>query len=324
MLLGSGIRNVGGTALLYESKDLLQWTYLHPILIGDQGELGTVWECPNLFPLGNRHVLLISILPEFRHTYYLTGDYTQQQFHPTSRGKVDHGAYFYAAQTMRDEGGRRLMWGWIKEGRDAPAQLDAGWSGVMSLPRVLELLPNGTLSMTVAPELTALRDQRFHWADIILSPELSAALPVFQGCCLEIAAEFEVIDAASFGLWIHCSPGGEEQTLIAYDVIQQSLIVDRRQSSLDPATDKTLEVAPFTLAAGESLKLHIYIDHSVLEVFADSRVCLTSRIYPTRPDSSGISPIAFDGRVGLKSLDIWTIKSIWKDSKTNRERNRAA
>jgi beta-fructofuranosidase len=215
MLIGSGIRNVGGTALLYESRDLFQWTYLHPILIGDQGALGTVWECPNLFPLGNRHVLLISILPEFRHTHYLTGDYIQQRFHPAIRGKTDHGAYFYAAQTMRDESGRRLMWGWIKEGRDAQSQRAAGWSGVMSLPRVLDLLPDGTLSMTAAPELMALRDQHFHWADLVLSSYTAETAPGFQGWCLEISAEFELIDAEKFGFWIHCSPNGDERTLIA-------------------------------------------------------------------------------------------------------------
>jgi hypothetical protein len=35
-------------------------------------------------------------------------------------------------------------------------------------------------------------------------------------------------------------------------------------SSIDPAVDKTIETAPLPLAAGETLKLHIYIDHSVV------------------------------------------------------------
>ncbi len=310
MLLGSGVRNVGGTALLYESKDLLQWTYLHPILIGDQNELGTVWECPNLFPLGDRHVLLISVIPEFRHTYYLAGDYTQQRFYPTTRGKTDHGAYFYAAQTMLDDAGRRLMWGWIKEGREAQSQRAAGWSGVMSLPRVLELLPDGALSMSVAPELMVLRDQHFHWADLVLSSYTAETAPSFQGHCLEISAQFQLINAEKFGCWVHCSPNGDERTLIAYDVALQSLIVDRQTSSLDPGVDKTVETAPLPLAAGETLQLHLYIDHSVIEVFAGDRVCLTSRVYPTRSDSSGVNLVALGGRVELRSLDVWTLKAL--------------
>jgi beta-fructofuranosidase len=279
-------------------------------VIGDSGAPEEVWECPNLFPLGDRHVLLISIIPEFRHPYYLVGDYVQQRFLPTLRGKIDYGAYFYAAQTLCDEAGRRLQWGWIKEGRSREAQLAAGWSGVMSLPRVLDLLPAGTVNMTVAPELTTLRDEHHYWADIILSPDLDTAQPVWQGRCLEIDAEFEVIDAAAFGLRLLASPDGEEQTLIIYDVIQQSLMVERRQSSLDPAVDKTLEVAPLILTAGEPLRLHIYVDHSVVEVFAGSTVCLTSRVYPTRADSCEVRPIAMDGQVRLKSLDLWTLKPL--------------
>jgi beta-fructofuranosidase len=310
MLLGSGIRDVGGTALLYESQDLLQWTYLHPILIGDQPELGTVWECPNLFPLGDKHVLLISILPEFRHTYYLTGDYRQQRFQPTRRGKIDHGAYFYAAQTMRNDSGRRLMWGWIKEGRDQEAQLAAGWSGMLSLPRVLKLLPDGTVGMTVAPELRALREQHAHLTDLIISSYTTETTPRFQGRCLEISAEFERMDAEKFGFWIYCSPNGDERTLLAYDVASQTLVVDRQSSSLDPAADKTVETAPLPLAASETLQLHIYIDHSVVEIFANERVCLTSRVYPARSNSDGVNLVAFGGRVGLKSLDLWMMRAL--------------
>ncbi|MBO0518133.1 glycoside hydrolase family 32 protein, partial [Streptomyces beijiangensis] len=49
----------GGTAFLYESDDLRSWRYVGPLLTGDasqnQGELdwtGTMWECVDLFRLG--------------------------------------------------------------------------------------------------------------------------------------------------------------------------------------------------------------------------------------------------------------------------------
>lgn len=310
MLIGTGLRGVGGAALLYESPDLLQWTYRHPILTGDQLAPGAVWECPSLFPLDDRHVLLISTLPEFRHTYYLIGDYTQQRFHPARRGKTDHGAYFYAAQTLLDDAGRRLMWGWLKEGRTREAQSAAGWSGVMSLPRVLRLLPDGTLGMTAAPELTVLREQHVHLTNLVVSAHAAETAPRFHGRCLEISAEFDLLDADRFGFWVHCAPGGDERTLVAYDVDDQALIIDRRQSSLDPTVDKALETAPLALPAGETLKLHIYLDQSVIEVFANEQLCLTSRVYPTRSDSDGVSPIAFGGRVELKSLDLWRMKAL--------------
>ena len=65
--------------------------------------------------------------------------------------------------------------------------------------------------------------------------------------------------------------------------------------------------APFKLVQGESLKLHIFLDRSVMEVFANSRLCLTQRIYPTRADSLGVSIFARGGEVILNRLDIWTM-----------------
>jgi beta-fructofuranosidase len=61
-VIGSGIKDVGGAILLYRSKDLRTWEYLHPALVGDKAKTGDMWECPNFFPLGDKWVLMISTL----------------------------------------------------------------------------------------------------------------------------------------------------------------------------------------------------------------------------------------------------------------------
>jgi beta-fructofuranosidase len=307
MLIGSGIRGVGGAVFLYQSADLIHWEYLHPLLVGDQLNLGEVWECPNYFSLGDREVLLISPVPESRHTYFLIGAAAQRKFSPEAWGKLDHGPCFYAALTMRDDRQRRLLWGWIKEGRDAAAQQAAGWSGVMSLPRLLSLLPDGALGIEPAPELAALRGQHQRWADLTLRGDLRLDV---QGHRLEIIAEFEPNGAERFGFWIYRSPDDEEQTLIAYDMAQQCFVVDRRQSSLNPAVERDVQSAPYPLAAGGRLKLHLLLDHSVVEAFVDGRFSLTTRVYPTRADSAQVVPVAVGGGAAFKSLDVWTLNPI--------------
>ena len=52
---------------------------------------------------------------------------------------------------------------------------------------------------------------------------------------------------------------------------------------------------PLQLEEDELLRLHVFIDRSILEVFANGRLCLTSRIYPTRSDSTGIGLFAAGG-----------------------------
>lgn len=325
MLIGSGIKAKGGAILLYQSRDLFQWEYLHPLLIGEHFDLGEVWECPSFFPLRRQHILLISPAPEASHTDYLVGEYAHQKFSPNTVGKTDHGPYVYAALPLLDEQGRRLLWGWIKEGRDSAAQQAAGWSGVMSLPRVLDLRPDGVLKMTPAPELVVLRDQHQHWSDLALASAANQGLSGLHGPALEIIAEFAGLEAAQVGLWVCCSPGQEECTLIAYDAVQQQVVIDRSRSSLNPAVDHQAHTAPLKLAEDKRLTLHIFLDGSVIEVFANDHVCLTSRVYPTRSDSCRVDLFAPAGRTtadrataahtALTSLDVdvWTLKSIWAD-----------
>src|SRR4051812_27250816 len=71
-----------------------------------------MWECPNFFPLGDRHVLLISPIP-LRKVLYLVGEYRDHRFTPERTGIVDDGGCYYAPQAMLDERGRRLLWGWL-------------------------------------------------------------------------------------------------------------------------------------------------------------------------------------------------------------------
>jgi len=61
--------------------------------------------------------------------------------------------------------------------------------------------------------------------------------------------------------------------------------------------------APFELHSGENLKLRIFLDKCVLEVFANGRECMTQRIHPTRNDSLGVALFTRGGTANVVSLD---------------------
>jgi sucrose-6-phosphate hydrolase SacC (GH32 family) len=67
--------------------------------------------------------------------------------------------------------------------------------------------------------------------------------------------------------------------------------------------------APFELAQGETLNLRLFLDRSVLEVFANGRQCITQRIYPSRPDSLGVLLFSRGGGGNVKSLQAWDLVS---------------
>ena len=67
------------------------------------------------------------------------------------------------------------------------------------------------------------------------------------------------------------------------------------------ATDQPVETPDGTLS------LHVYLDRSVLELFANDAQALATRIYPTRADSTGVSLYAADTDVSVETLEIWEL-----------------
>ena len=128
---------------------------------------------------------------------------------------------------------------------------------------------------------------------------------------MEIIAEFQVGTASEFGLKVRTGPGGEE-TLIGYNAIAGELFVDRTKSGQVDFSPRfpSRETAPLAAKNGR-VKLHIFVDWSSVEVFADDgRVSITDQIFP-KPSSEGLALFANGGVARLVSLHIWQLQSIW-------------
>jgi beta-fructofuranosidase len=296
-LIGTGVDGTGGAALLYSSGDLRDWRYEGPLLVG--GEDGTVWECPELLDLGEKQLLHVS---NYEDVVYFLGEVDAGEFRVDHRGLLDHGD-FYAPQSLCD-GDRSLTWGWLPEACDLDAQWDAGWSGALSLPRVLSLGPDGRLRQRPAEEMTALRERRLTGPESLVLDSERRGLDA-SGRALEVQLEVTLENATAFELSVFESPGGE-LTPIRY-TSEGDLLVERSSSSQDPraTTDaQTMTVTPYD----ESLSLRVFLDGSVVELYANRRHCLTSRVYPTRPDSTGLSVRAEGGRARVESLSVWRLR----------------
>lgn len=310
LVLGSGIKGKGGLALLYKSLDLKKWKYLHPLCEGEEGETGYMWECPNFFSLGNKHILITSPIP-LGYPIYLLGKYENHRLNVEKIGKVDVCANsFYAPQVFIDNKRRRIMFGWLREMRPGDVQRQAGWSGVMSLPRVLTL-KEGELAIDVASEVEKLREKLLHRLSGLEIGNISFyPLDQLRGDALEIQVVFSLLDAEEFGLSVRRSPNGEEETLIGYNTAKQEVFLDATHSSLDSSLVKPFCSAPLKLL-GKHLKLRVFLDRSVIEVFINESISLSTRIYPTRQDSLEIGFFAIGGKVKVVNFECWAMKSIW-------------
>jgi len=316
LAIGSGIKGESGMVLLYRSRDLIYWDYLHLLCKGRKDELlpgndpvstGEMWECPDFFPLADKHALIVSTQGAVS---YSMGRYVNQYFHPEIQGKADLGDSYYAPRSMLDEKGRRILWGWLREGRSEAAQRAAGWAGVMSLPRVLTLGHEGALSMAPASEIEVLRGRHQRFEGLPILPSSISPLKSVRGDSLEIQAEFEPGACQAVGLTVRSTPDGKEQTSITYNRTSGNLLVERERSSLSPDVERGSSGGPFALAGDETLKLHVFLDASVIEIFANDRACLTSRVYPLRPDSLGLGMFARGDKARLKTLNVWEMRPI--------------
>ena len=240
MALGGGFPDVGGAAvLLYRSPDLTTWEYLHPLVTGEKAKTGHNWECPNFFPLGDRHVLLISAEP-YGKVLYFVGTYRDRRFTPESEGVLDAGGSLYAPQTFLDEKGRRVLIGWLRETRSKEEQVKAGWSGVQGIPWVFNLRKDRTLGIEPHPHALDLRKP-------------VSGGPGSPQCGFESTGPVEL----AFG--------------------SQRIPISHEGGVLRAADHS----APLTLDTGEPLKIKGFIDHSVIEIFANGRVAMSLRVYPT-------------------------------------------
>ena len=158
-----------------------------------------------------------------------------------------------------------------------------------------------------------LRSNHRSCANIEAAGEASQIVDPVGGDCVEISAVFESNESAqAHGLAVRCSPDGTEKTQIIFDRGQQTLTLDVSKSSTrDDVIRREPETGPLHLGGDEPLRLRVFIDRSVIEVFANGRQCLTKRIYPVQADSIGIGLVAQEGKAVLRSMDVWQIESIW-------------
>jgi beta-fructofuranosidase len=339
-LVGSGIRGRGGTAFLYSSDDLRNWDYIGPLCIGDAAAgdpaatdwQGTMWECVDLFRAGGGSlgtaptsgdapdVLVFSAWDDgdTRHPLYWTGRYSGDSFEPAGLHRLDYGGrFFYAPQSFQDEAGRRIMFGWLQEGRTDEAMVEAGWAGVMSLPRVTTLADDGTLRFAPVPEIEKLR--RDHVG--LPGQELvGTGVPVATGVSgsqldLELDVQLEPGAVLRLGL-LGSADGGVSSTSKEETVIELcrttegdghgTLRLDRTQSSLDPTVDADDKSGPLPMPDGR-VHLRVLVDRSAVEIFANGKP-LTARVYPTL--AGGNVSLAAEGTVRLLSFDAWTMAEI--------------
>lgn len=318
----------------YGSKNLKEWNKLSEFGPAGAAE-GILWECPDLFQLNvkgepgtSRWVLQVDVNPGSvaggSGGQYFVGTFDGEKFteDPEMKGQtnwVDYGRDFYAVQSYSGipaNDGRRIWLAWMNNWDYAEQLPTHPWRSAMSLPRQVGLVATDTgfrLIQEPVAELRTLREDSIRIEDKSLYPDSAGSLIDFEGSTYELLVEFDAGDAEKFGL--NLRKGANEETVVAYDVTNSRLLLDRtRSGKVDfDSTFSSVEEAPLELRDNR-VSMHIFVDRSSIEVFAgNGATVITDRIFPS-PESRGLEFFAIGGEAKIITLDIWNLVSVWNNS----------
>jgi beta-fructofuranosidase len=308
MVVGASLHHQRGQALLYRSDDGITWQAREPLYTAPDERLGVMWECPNFFPLGDgsRWVLLVSHWL-LLGVHAFVGRFENERFTPEWDGPFDVDGGAFAPLTMRAPDGRMLQWAWMNEQREQAHINRGGWAGAMTVPRELGLDAQGRLTVRPAAEIAGLRE-----AAVAVTPtgDSRGTLAQFAGTALDIEARFSGRNREKVGLTLLASPDGRERTRIVYWQDARRLTIEREHSSLSTEVRRQNLHTTLLIAEDEPLRLRVLLDGSVLEVYANDQVCLSTRVYPTLAESVQASAFS-EGKVTLY-LQVWAMGAMFE------------
>lgn len=297
-----------GQILMYKSNNLKEWEFV-TIVDNSKNKVGRMWECPDLFSLNGKGVLIISPqevkatkdgFHNGSNTAYLIEKYDNEKksFERESCNVIDFGLDFYAPQTLESIDGRRIMIGWMHswENRIVPGNFK--WCGMMTMPRELTIR-DGCLIQNPIREIENYYKNTVEYNNLIIKDEVS--LDGIFGRELDITIDIDGSQAEEFK--IKLAKNNEYETIISFNSKKNIIEFDRSYSGSygDILHKREMKVRD----KNGKVKMRLIIDKYSVEIFAnDGEQVMTSTFY-TPLEATGIT-FASEGNsiINIKKHDI--------------------
>ena len=306
-----------GQALLFRSSDMLHWEFVN-VLYESRGDLGYMWECPDIFPLGDRYVLMFSPMGVHERTVvYLVGDlnYSTGRFHPIANGEIDWGFDYYAPQSFQDDKGRRIIvawannWDWMPWFKDWGPTFKEHWCGSYTIPREVRLCADNTLQFIPVEEFKQLRYDEKQTKKLTIETDAPYRFEAGDGVAYEALLDIDLTasTAVQFDLWLRCF--GEHKTIVHFDLEKSMMSVDRNHAD---GWSNGVSHSAIRFKDKAKLQVHLFVDQSSLEVFTDSYQTSHSCNIFAGNDQNANYIVVPDGSLSIESLTTWGLRDSGK------------
>lgn len=311
MVLGVQRENLTGAALIYKSDDIEKWELVGE-LETDMKEFGYMWECPNIIKVNDdKYAFLFSPqgleAEEFKNqniyqSGYVIGnlDFKVPQLKNHSEFKeIDMGFDFYAPQVFTHND-KNIMIGWVgmpDKDSQYPSGENGGWMFPLTLPRVLEYKDN-VLYQKPLKEVENLREKQIVSVKDLNINEYSLDLDSRN---IEIDLELLLEESTFIDFKFVFR---DEYINLTYNKENGVCIIDRNNMKLGGKG-----IRKFKLNVDKTLKLHMFIDNSVMEIYYQEGLETTTLMYFPKFDDFKIE-IKSDNKVKMSELNIWNLRGI--------------
>ena len=262
----------GQEMYIYSSKNLKDWKF-ESAFGKEYGNHGGVWECPDLFKIDNKWVLIRNINPGGPFggsaTQYFVGQFDGHRFTCESMPKVtkwlDYGKDHYATVTFDNAPeGRRVALAWMSNWQYANQMPTQQFRSANSIPRDLGLFQDGEetyVSVVPSKEMLAARGEKLKKP----TDQCEIVVDVKQSCTIEL------------------SNARGEQVVMTYDAQQQTFAMDRTKSG-DVSFSEAFPCTTVAPTHGTLKQLRLFVDRCSIEAFAaDGRMAMTNLVFPSEP-----------------------------------------
>jgi len=178
--------------------------------------------------------------------------------------------------------------------KDVPVQ-----SSIQCLPRELSLTADGELRVKPLRELQQLRYDAQSLSNLTIPASTIHRLNQIEGDALELRIVFQPGSVAQFQVQVYCDRDGRNGFPITFEPAAKRLTMGETK-------------IPFAWEPAEDVELRVFLDKSIIEVFANDRVAALAP-HRYKPSDLGVSLWSEGGSVRVKQVESWKLRSIYSE-----------
>lgn len=320
IIVGSSKNNVGCCTLHKYNENAGTWSNDGTLFFqGTSASAhGTFWEMPNVTPMGN-DLYLFTVTPlntslGVRTLYWVGKIDANGQFQPIDgtwprtvelSGMTKEG-YGLLSPTIYQKDGKTIALGIVPDKVAGSVNYTNGWAHCYSLPREWSLDTNNLLVQKPFSGLEGMRVSDGAYSKTNFQLNGTQSLSTIAGRQVEVFATFQA-GSAAFGINVLKNANGKAQIKISGSTLTVDLTTLNRTSNDNGVFSGKYESAlPTSIATGSEVRLHVFLDGSILDIFVNDTYATSIRVFCNDADATGVE-LFTEANTQVVSAQAWAL-----------------